>query len=128
MGDVFVVPVEDADWVDDPHEWVAAARRRWPEANVQVGGLPREPTAALAVLRDAAGYGMEVVLSSDRQSLSIDRGDVATMADVVTWWLARVPAGPPELRLYDGPSADTYLVVGLETPQSEILAFLNRPG
>jgi hypothetical protein len=124
VSDVFVIPAEQAPWTDDPERWVAAGQQRWPDATVQIGGYPGEPTAAVATIRGDGARSLEVVLSDDRQTLGFEPREPEAIGDVVAWWVDRVPAGDPELRLYDEGSLDDYLVVGPDTTPADVVAYL----
>jgi hypothetical protein len=124
VSDVFIIPAGQAPWTDDPEQWVAAVQRRWPDATVQIGGYPGEPTAAVATIRGDRARSLEVVLSDDGQTLGFEPRESEVIGDVVAWWVDRVPAGNCELRLYAGGSADDYLVVGPDITPDDVVAYL----
>jgi hypothetical protein len=94
MAGYIISPKDTTDWHEDPDEFAAAVRERWPDADVKL--TPESEAIAVdAWLPD----NFELMLLASRSAVGTE-GDVAGSAEVAAWWRRRVPA-EIELLFYD---------------------------
>jgi hypothetical protein len=91
----YIVSTKDSpDWREDPEEFAAAVRERWPDADVEL--TPDSEGIAVDVwLPD----GFELMLLAGRKGVGTE-GDLEGSAEVAAWWRRRVPA-EIDLLFYD---------------------------
>ena len=124
MSDAFATPLEEPSWAFDPRAWLDAVRQRWPAAQVQLGGYPNEPTAAVALLPGDWGR-LEVVLDEDRRSVAFEPLIPEAIAEFVAWWAGQLPAYDPPVHLFVGGDAEQSLPLTRDLSVTDVLRFLS---
>jgi len=124
MSTYLVSIPDDTDWREDPEDFAAAVKARWPDAEIKQ--TPPESTMVLSLKFVEHGELVLGRLHRDGQALSID-ADVPAAAVIATWWRQRVPDDVSLLLFDEGYEADVPVQSGedAETLASAYLAAAN---
>ena len=109
----------ETDWRLEPRAFVAALRRRWPDAEVRLRVAGNEDSTLDFTLPSGEGYPLLCYLSADGQAVWISGATIAEAAEIAVWFRVLVPA-EQELLFYDQAfSFDVPLTPGMTPAQVE---------
>jgi hypothetical protein len=100
MPEYALAPLEQPEWVLEPHELAVQIRARWPAARVAVDADPNAPMVLHALIPFTSPkreLGVAMVRTGDY--LSLESADPDMAAEFAAWLVRLIPDGGPTLHI-----------------------------